>query len=74
MALRKENACGKSNDSSGRPSNEDAEPRTLICLRCVDDGADEACEKTGEADDDGAGDAICERGAASGCFVTWHTI
>ncbi len=70
MALRKESPSDKSDDSSGRASNEDAQQRTLIRLWCEDDGADEACEKTGEADDDGAGDAVCERGAASGCLVT----
>ena len=74
MALRKESAGDKSDDSSGRASNEDAEQRTLICLRCEDDRADKACEKTGEADDDSPGDAVGKRGAASGCFITWHSI
>jgi len=74
VALRKESARDKSDDSSGRASNEDAEQRTLIRLWCEEDGADEACEKTGKADDDSTGDAICERRAASGCFVTRHTI
>lgn len=74
MALRKQNACDKSDDSSGRPSNKDAEQRTLICLGCENDGANKPCEKTREANDDSTGDAVSEHGAASDCFVTWHTI
>jgi len=74
VPLRKQNAYNKSHENSSRPSNKDSEQWTLICLRCENDWANKPCEKTREANDDSTRDAVSERGAPSGCFVTWHTI
>jgi len=72
--LRIESAGNKTNDGADRTSDENAEQRTLVRVRCEDDRADETDKKTRKADDDCTGDAIRQRGTASGRFVTGHTI
>ena len=61
-------------DRSGGASDENAEQRSLVCLRRKHDRSDKANYEANEPQNDGTGDAAGECRAASACLLRRQTI